>query len=72
MHVFILTITSKAHKKQWKSHTLGQNLCLRRKLWFSIPKSVPNYISEGNGSAEVDENNSNGNFVCDGDAHKVV
>ena len=47
-------------------------MCLRRKVLFSILKNVPNYISERNGSAEVEVNNSNGTFVCDGDAHKVV
>ena len=29
-------------------------------------------FSEGNGRAEVEENNLNGTFVCDDDAHKVV
>ena len=29
-------------------------------------------FSEGNGRAEVEENSSNGTFVCDDDAHKVV
>ena len=66
------TIPSQAHKNKLKSYTLGQNLCLRRKVLFSILKNVPNYISERNGSAEVEVNNSNGTFVCDGDAHKVV
>ena len=50
---------------------LGTREKIRAKL-FSILKSVPNYISERNGSAEVEVNNSNGTFVCDGDAHKVV
>ena len=29
-------------------------------------------FSEGNGRAEVEENNLNCTFVCDDDAHKVV
>ena len=44
----------------------------KKTLIFNSKKCSYNYIFEGNGTTEVEENNSNGTFVCDGDAHKVI
>ena len=39
---------------------------------FQVQKVFQITFSEGNGRAEVEENNLNVTFVCDDDAHKVV
>ena len=39
---------------------------------FQVQKVLLITFSEGNGRAEVEENISNGTFVCDDDAHKVI
>ena len=45
-----------------------------KKCYFHFPKVFLITFSEGNGRAQVEENNSNHNhtLVCDDDAHKVV
>ena len=63
------SIQSKAHKKAQKSHILGS---YEKKCHFHFPKMFCITFSEGNGRAEVKENNSNDTLVCDDDAHIVV
>ena len=45
---------------------------VQKKCYFHFPKVFLITFSEGNGRAQVEENNSNHTFVCDDDAHKVV
>ena len=60
-------------RKKTKRHILGRNLCSRKKKYeFQFQKVFLITLIEGNGRAEVGENNSNGTFICDDDAHKVV
>ena len=44
----------------------------KKKFDFQFQKVFPITFSEGNGQAEIENNNFNGIFFCDDDAHKVV
>ena len=63
------SIPSKIHNKTRKSHILG---FLEKNCYFHFPKVLVITFYEGNGCAEVKDNNSNDTFVCDDDAHIVV
>ena len=63
-------ILAQAHTHTQKKIFYGK-FCAK-KCYFHFPKVFLITFSEGNGRAQVEENNSNHTLVCDDDAHKVV
>ena len=59
-------------KKNEKSYFTTKFVFKKKKYEFQFQKVFLITLIEGNGRAEVGENNSNGTFICDDDAHKVV
>ena len=59
-------------EKTKKSYFRTKFVFKKKNYDFQVQNVFLITFSEGNGRAEVEENNSNGTFVCNDDAHKVV